>query len=68
MTFFNLSFIRFTITALLLASNLTFAVEPLDSNVGNTNNSALSKDLLNLSAKLAANGTDGLVDQAIAGS
>ena len=68
MIFFNLSFRRFIIAALLLTSNLAFAADALDSNAGNTNNSTLSKDLLNLSTKLAANGVDGLVDQAIAGS
>jgi adhesin/invasin len=71
MIFFNLSFRRFIILALLLTSNLAFAAESLDSILGNTNstpNSKASKDFLNLSTKLAANGADGLVDQAIAGS
>ena len=53
----------------LLVSNITCATEPYDNLAGNTqNNSKLSQDLLNLSTKLAANGTDGLIDQAIAGS
>ena len=56
------------IAALALTSNLAFAVNAYDSNVGNTNNSTLSKDLLNLSTKLAANGTTGLVDEAISAS
>jgi adhesin/invasin len=71
MIFFNLSFRRFIIAVLLLASNLAFAAESLDSSLSNTNstpNSAASKDFLNLSTKLAANGVDGLVDQAILGS
>jgi adhesin/invasin len=70
MKFFNHSLTRVGIMATtLLVSNITFAADALDNLAGNTqNNSTLSKDLLNLSTKLAANGTDGLVDQAIAGS
>ena len=70
MKFFNTSLTRLVIMATtLLVSNITCAAEAYDNLAGNTqNNSTLSKDLLNLSTKLAANGTDGLVDQAIAGS
>jgi adhesin/invasin len=70
MKFFNHSLTRVVIMATtLLVSNITFAAEVYDNLAGNTqNNSTLSKDLLNLSTKLAANGTDGLIDQAIAGS
>ena len=70
MKFFNHSLTRLVIMATtLLVSNITCAAEAYDNLAGNTqNNSTLSKDLLNLSTKLAANGTDGLIDQAIAGS
>jgi adhesin/invasin len=70
MKFFNTSLTRLVIMATtLLVSNITCAAEAYDNLAGNTqNNSTLSKDLLNLSAKLAANSTDGLIDQAIAGS
>jgi adhesin/invasin len=70
MKFFNTSLTRLVIMATtLLVSNITCAAEAYDNLAGNTqNNSTLSKDLLNLSTKLAANGTDGLIDQAIAGS
>jgi adhesin/invasin len=70
MKFFNTSLTRLVIMAItLLVSNITCAAEAYDNLAGNTqNNSTLSKDLLNLSTKLAANGTDGLIDQAIAGS